>query len=168
MRLSTWPAHARNINITSIPMAMLPVAACSPLPPTACCHSPAGTRRNNNVFTTSTRRRRRRVDAVKTLSLRHYCVMCPLGGQRFLLILSPVFRLIGSLILAALNDTLPMTGGYPTQCASNADIVFMPWPHHDLPFVTLSRTTYACWHFTEFNKIQKTTPIQAHHFTESI
>ena len=40
---------------------------------------PAGTRRNNNVFTTSTRRRRRRVDAAKTLSLRHYCVMCPLG-----------------------------------------------------------------------------------------
>ena len=39
---------------------------------------PAGTRRNNNVFTTSTRRRRR-VDVVKTLSLRHYCVMCPLG-----------------------------------------------------------------------------------------
>ena len=36
-------------------------------------------RRNNNVITTSTRRRRRRVDVVKTLSLRHYCVMCPLG-----------------------------------------------------------------------------------------
>ena len=42
-------------------------------------HNPAGTRRNNNVFTTSTRRRRRRVDVVKTLSLRHYCIMCPLG-----------------------------------------------------------------------------------------
>ena len=41
--------------------------------------TPAGTRRNNNVFTTSTRRRRRRVDVVKTLSLRHYWVMCPLG-----------------------------------------------------------------------------------------
>ena len=40
---------------------------------------PAGTRRSNNVFTTSTRRRRRRVDVVKTLSLRHYCAMCPLG-----------------------------------------------------------------------------------------
>ena len=40
---------------------------------------PAGTRRNNNVFTTSTRRRRRRVDVVKTLSLRHHCVLCPLG-----------------------------------------------------------------------------------------
>ena len=40
---------------------------------------PAGTRRNNNVFTTSTRRRRRRVDVVKTLSLRHYFVMCPLA-----------------------------------------------------------------------------------------
>ena len=40
---------------------------------------PAGTRRINNVFTTSTRRRRRRVDVVKTLSLRHYCVTCPLG-----------------------------------------------------------------------------------------
>ena len=39
-------------------------------------NTPAGTRRNNNVFTTSTRRR---VDVVKTLSLRHYCVMCPLG-----------------------------------------------------------------------------------------
>ena len=39
-------------------------------------HSPAGTRRNNNVFTTSTRRR---VDVVKTLSLRLYCVMWPLG-----------------------------------------------------------------------------------------
>ena len=37
---------------------------------------PAGTRRNNNVFTTSIRRR---VDVVKTLSLCHYCVMCPLG-----------------------------------------------------------------------------------------
>ena len=43
------------------------------------CSCPAGTRRNNNVFTTSTRRRRRRVDVVKTLSLRHNCVMCPLG-----------------------------------------------------------------------------------------
>ena len=43
---------------------------------------PAGTRRNNNVFTTSTRRRRRRVDVVKTFSLRHYCVMCPLGCLR--------------------------------------------------------------------------------------
>ena len=42
----------------------------------------AGTRRNNNVSTTSTRRRRRRVDVVKTLSLRHYCVMCPLGVYR--------------------------------------------------------------------------------------
>ena len=41
---------------------------------------PAGTRRNNNVFTTSTRRHRRRVDVVKTLSLRNYCVMCPLGS----------------------------------------------------------------------------------------
>ena len=39
---------------------------------------PAGTWRNDNVFTTSTRRRRPRVDVVKTLSLRHYCVMCPL------------------------------------------------------------------------------------------
>ena len=38
--------------------------------------TPVGTRRNNNVFTTSTRRR---VDVVKTLSLRHYRVMCPLG-----------------------------------------------------------------------------------------
>ena len=47
------------------------------------CHQrpPAGTRRNDNVFTASTRRRRRRVDVVKTLSLRHYCVMCPLGGR---------------------------------------------------------------------------------------
>ena len=42
---------------------------------------PVGTRRNNNVFTTSTRRRQRRVDVVKTLSLRHYCVMCPLGSN---------------------------------------------------------------------------------------
>ena len=45
--------------------------------------SPAGTRRNDNVFTTSTRRRRRRVDVVKTLSLHHYCVMCPLGGVSY-------------------------------------------------------------------------------------
>ena len=37
------------------------------------------TRRNNNVFITSKRRRRRRFDVMKTLSLRHYCVMCPLG-----------------------------------------------------------------------------------------
>ena len=44
--------------------------------------SPAGTRRNNNVFTTSARRRRRRVDVVKTLSLRHYCVICPLGSWK--------------------------------------------------------------------------------------
>ena len=43
------------------------------------CRNPAGTRRNNNIFTTSTRRRRRRVDVVKTLSLRHCCVMCQLG-----------------------------------------------------------------------------------------
>ena len=42
---------------------------------------PTATLRNNNVFTTSARRRRRRVDAVKTLSLRHYCVMCPLGSD---------------------------------------------------------------------------------------
>ena len=42
---------------------------------------PAGTQRNNNVFTTSKRRRRRRVDVVKTLSLRYYCVMCPLGSE---------------------------------------------------------------------------------------
>ena len=44
------------------------------------CHLPAGTQRNN-AFTTSTRRRRCRVDVVKTLSLRHYCVMCPLGQE---------------------------------------------------------------------------------------
>ena len=48
-----------------------------------CPRFSAGTRRNNNVFTTSTRRRRRRVDVVKTLSLRHYCVMCPLGYVLF-------------------------------------------------------------------------------------
>ena len=42
--------------------------------------SPAGTRRNNNVFITFKRRRRRCFDVMKTLSLRHYCVMCPLGG----------------------------------------------------------------------------------------
>ena len=42
--------------------------------------APAGTRRNNNVFTTSIPRRRRRVDVLKTLSLRHYCVMYPLGN----------------------------------------------------------------------------------------
>ena len=41
--------------------------------------SSAGTRRNYNVFITSKRRRRRRFDVMKTLSLRHYCVMCPLG-----------------------------------------------------------------------------------------
>ena len=41
--------------------------------------SPAGTRRNSNVFITSKRRRRRRFDVLKTLSLRHYYVMCPLG-----------------------------------------------------------------------------------------
>ena len=45
---------------------------------------PAGTRRNNNVFITSTRHRRRRVDVVKTLSFRHYCVMCPLGSGAFM------------------------------------------------------------------------------------
>ena len=41
--------------------------------------SPAGTRRNNNVLITSKLRRRRRFDIMKTLSLRHFCVMCPLG-----------------------------------------------------------------------------------------
>ena len=46
-------------------------------------YNPVGTRRNNNVFATSTRRRRRRVDVVKTLSLRHYCIMCPLGIGNF-------------------------------------------------------------------------------------
>ena len=52
--------------------------------------NPAGTRRNNNVFTTSTRRR---VDVVKTLSLRHYCVMCPLGRVGFVTTISfSVFR----------------------------------------------------------------------------
>ena len=40
---------------------------------------PAGTQRNNNVFITYKRRRRRRFDVMKTLSLRHYCVMCPVG-----------------------------------------------------------------------------------------
>ena len=40
--------------------------------------NPVGTRHNNNVFTTSTWRRWRSVDVVKTLSLRHYYVMCPL------------------------------------------------------------------------------------------
>ena len=40
---------------------------------------PVGTGRNNNVFITSKRRRRRSFDEMKTLSLRHYCVMCPLG-----------------------------------------------------------------------------------------
>ena len=55
---------------------------------------PADTRRNDNVFTTSTRRRRRRVDVVKTLSLRHYCVMCPLG--RFALVKS--ISICGNLI----------------------------------------------------------------------
>ena len=38
---------------------------------------PVGTLRDNNVFTTSKRRRRHRFDVMKTLSLRHYCVMCP-------------------------------------------------------------------------------------------
>ena len=41
--------------------------------------NPAGTQRNNNVFITSKRRRRRRFDVMKTLSLRHYCVMFSLG-----------------------------------------------------------------------------------------
>ena len=41
-------------------------------------HSPAGTRHKNNVFITSKRRRWRRFGVMKTLSLRHYCVMCPL------------------------------------------------------------------------------------------
>ena len=41
--------------------------------------TPVGTRRNDNVFITSKRRRRRRFDVMKTFSLRHYCVMCPLG-----------------------------------------------------------------------------------------
>ena len=41
---------------------------------------PAGTRLNNKVFITSKRRCRRRFDVMKTtLSLRHYCVICPLG-----------------------------------------------------------------------------------------
>ena len=40
---------------------------------------PAGSRCNNNVFIMSKRRHRRRFDVMKTLSLRHYCVMCPLG-----------------------------------------------------------------------------------------
>ena len=40
---------------------------------------PVDTRRNKNVFVTSKRSRRRRFDEMKTLSLRHYCVMCLLG-----------------------------------------------------------------------------------------
>ena len=40
---------------------------------------PAGTQRNNNFFITSKRCRWRRFDVMKTLSLRHYYVMCPLG-----------------------------------------------------------------------------------------
>ena len=43
--------------------------------------TPAGTWHNNNVFITSKRRRRRRLDVMKMLSLRHYCVMCPLGRR---------------------------------------------------------------------------------------
>ena len=46
-----------------------------------CPLGPVGTRRNNNVFITPKRRRRRRFDVMKTLSLRHFCVMCPLGGD---------------------------------------------------------------------------------------
>ena len=56
------------------------------------CRHPAGTRRNNNVFTTSTRRRRRRVDVMKPLSLRHYCVMCPLGGGNKVDIMTLIFK----------------------------------------------------------------------------
>ena len=41
----------------------------------------AGTQRNNNVFITSKRRRWRRLNVMKTLSLRHYCVM-RLGWNR--------------------------------------------------------------------------------------
>ena len=41
---------------------------------------PAGTRRNDSVFTTS---KRRRFDVMKTLSLRHYFVMSPLGSGDF-------------------------------------------------------------------------------------
>ena len=44
---------------------------------------PAGTRRNDSVFTTSKRRHRRRFDVMKTLSLRHYFVMSPLGSGDF-------------------------------------------------------------------------------------
>ena len=43
---------------------------------------PAGTRRNNSVSITSKRRHWRRFDVMKALSLRHYCVMCPLDSGR--------------------------------------------------------------------------------------
>ena len=43
--------------------------------------SQAGTRRNDNVFITFKWRRRLRFDVMKTLSLHHYCVMCPLGDN---------------------------------------------------------------------------------------
>ena len=39
--------------------------------------------RARDAIITFSRRRRRRVDVVKTLSLRHYCVMCPLGSQHW-------------------------------------------------------------------------------------
>ena len=60
--------------------------------------TPADTRRNNNVFITSKRRRRRRFDVMKTLSLRHYCVMCPLGPSPSIL--------LQDIILAGWHDVL--------------------------------------------------------------
>ena len=50
-----------------------------------CEWNPVGTRHNNNVFITSKRRRRRRFDVMKTISLRRFCVMCPLGIHRLAL-----------------------------------------------------------------------------------
>ena len=41
---------------------------------------PVGTRRNDNTLTTPKRRRRRSLDAMKTPSLRYYCIMCSHGS----------------------------------------------------------------------------------------
>ena len=63
---------------------------------------PAATRRNNNVFITSKRRRRRRFDVMKTLLLRHYCVMCPV---EYLIKVGNNYLLLTGVISHALNVT---------------------------------------------------------------
>ena len=89
----------------------------------------------NNVFTTSTRRRRRRVDVMKTLSLRHYCGMCSLGGLNRDLEHRPHSRQVVSLTsLCCSGWPAPMNTpqGQQRELGSDGRADFNAWLESDL------------------------------------